>query len=121
MPPSAGLLDRLAPLPPFAYRLLDCSMLIPAPMPLVQKREPFDDPNWLYEIKHDGFRALAVIEHGHCRFFSRKKHKLAGYQDLREALVKEVTDDNAILDGELVVVDHMSCSIFTDMMKRRSW
>ena len=94
-------------------------MLIPAPMPLVQQREPFDDPNWLYEIKHDGFRALAVIEQGHCRFFSRKKHKLAGYQDLREALVKEVTAESAILDGELVVVDHMGRSIFADMMKRR--
>ncbi|HET8671801.1 MAG TPA: hypothetical protein VFM05_14625, partial [Candidatus Saccharimonadales bacterium] len=44
-------------------------------MSLVQQREPFDDWNWSYEIKHDGFRALAVIEHGQCRFFSKKKHK----------------------------------------------
>src|SRR5215217_7984013 len=94
-------------------------MLIPAAMPLVQQQEPFDDPNWLYEIKHDGFRALGVIEHGHCRFFSRKKHKLAGYQDLREALVKEVTAESAVLDGELVVTDHMGRTIFADMMKRR--
>ena len=53
-------------------RLLDFAMLIPAPMPLVLQQEPFDDRNWIYEIKHDGFRALPVIEHGHCRFFSRK-------------------------------------------------
>ena len=33
-------------------------------MTLVQQPEPFDDWDWLYEIKHDGFRALAVIEHG---------------------------------------------------------
>jgi bifunctional non-homologous end joining protein LigD len=63
-------------------------MLIPDPMTLIRKPDPFDDPDWIYEIKHDGFRALAVIEQGHCRFFSRKKHRLTGYSDLREALVK---------------------------------
>src|SRR5215212_364499 len=94
-------------------------MMIPSPTPLVQQREPFDDPNWLYEIKHDGFRALAVIEHGHCRFFSRKKHRLTGYQELREALVKEVTAGSVIPDGELVVTDHLGRTIFAGMMKRR--
>jgi hypothetical protein len=54
-------------------------------MPLIHQAKPFDDPNWIYEIKH----ALAVIEHGHCRFFSRKKHKLAGYRNLGEALVRK--------------------------------
>jgi hypothetical protein len=42
-------------------------MIIPQPMTLVQQPEPFDDWDWLYEIKHDGFRALAVIEYGQCR------------------------------------------------------
>ena len=94
-------------------------MLIPTPMSLVQQPQPFDDWDWIYEIKHDGFRALAVIEHGQCRFFSRKKHKLTGYQDLRQALVKEVNAETAILDGELVVVDHLGRSVFADMMQRR--
>jgi bifunctional non-homologous end joining protein LigD len=88
-------------------------------MPLVQQPEPFDDWDWLYEIKHDGFRALAVIEHGQCRFFSRKKHRLTGYQGLRAALVKEVNAETAILDGELAVVDHLGRSVFADMMQRR--
>ena len=88
-------------------------------MTLVQQPEPFDDWDWLYEIKHDGFRALAVIEHGQCRFFSRKKHRLTGYQDLRAALVKEVNAETAILDGELAVADHLGRSVFADMMQRR--
>jgi len=66
-----------------------------------------------------GFRALAVIEQGQCRFLSRKKHKLTGHQDLRTALVKEVNAETAILDGELVVVDHLGRSVFADMMQRR--
>ena len=44
-------------------------MHIPNPMPLGRKAAPFDDPNWIYEIKHDGFRDLAAIENGQCRLF----------------------------------------------------
>ena len=95
-------------------------MVIPQPMTLAQQPQPFDDWDWVFELKHDGFRALAVIEHGQCRFFSRKKHKLSGYQDLRAALVKEVHASAAILDGELAVTDHMGRTIFADLMRRRN-
>ena len=94
-------------------------MYIPTPMPLARKASPFDDPEWIYEIKHDGFRALAVIEQGQCRFFSRKKHRLTGYRDLREALAKEVNGEVVILDEELVVTDHLGRSNFAAMMTRR--
>jgi bifunctional non-homologous end joining protein LigD len=94
-------------------------MVIPYPMPLVQQAEPFDGDEWLYEIKHDGFRALAVIEREQCRLFSRKKHRFTGYQDLRAALVKEVNAGSALLDGELVVTDHLGRSVFADMMTKR--
>jgi hypothetical protein len=30
-------------------------------MPLVWRREPFDHPDWIFEIKHDGFRAIAYV------------------------------------------------------------
>src|SRR5687767_946113 len=101
-------------------RLIYYLMVIPQPMSLAQQSQPFDDWDWVFELKHDGFRALAVIEHGQCRFFSRKKHKLVGYQDLRTALVKEVHADAAILDGELAVTDHMGRTIFADLMQRRN-
>src|SRR5690349_13417010 len=94
-------------------------MVIPQPISLVQRSEPFDDWHWVYEIKHDGFRALAVIENETCRLFSRRKHRLTGHRELREALVKEVNGEAAILDGELVVTDALGRSIFADMMQRR--
>lgn len=94
-------------------------MFIPDPIIPTLQSAPFDDPEWIYEIKHDGFRALAVIEHGQCRFFSRKKHKFTGYQDLPAALVKEVHADAAILDGELVVTDHLGRTMFADLLKQR--
>jgi ATP-dependent DNA ligase len=31
-------------------------------MPLVRLPEPFDHPDWVFELKHDGFRAVAHIE-----------------------------------------------------------
>jgi bifunctional non-homologous end joining protein LigD len=31
------------------------------PMPLRRLPEPFDHPDWLYELKYDGFRALAFV------------------------------------------------------------
>jgi bifunctional non-homologous end joining protein LigD len=93
-------------------------MVIPTPMPLGQQPQPFDDSDWLYEIKHDGFRALAVIEDGRCRFFSKNKHRLTGFRDVAEAIVKELNVDNAILDGELVATDALGRTVFTALMHR---
>ena len=96
-----------------------CFMFLPQPMSLVQQPEPFGNWDWIYEIKHDGFRAFGVIKQGMCQLFSRKKHNLTGHQDLRAALVKEVNAETAILDGELVVIDHLGRSVFADMVQRR--
>ena len=41
------------------------------PMPLLKRRSPFDDPNWIFELKYDGFRALAVIERARAQLLSR--------------------------------------------------
>jgi ATP-dependent DNA ligase len=90
----------------------------PLTAPLRRQSEPFDDPVWIYEIKHDGFRALAVIEQGKCRVVSRKHRTLSGFRTLREALVQEVKARTAILDGELVVTDEHGRTVFASMMKR---
>jgi bifunctional non-homologous end joining protein LigD len=93
-------------------------MHVPQPSPLRKQMVPFDDPEWIYEIKHDGFRALAVIEHDACRFFSRKNQLLAGYRKLGKAVAEEVKARTAILDGELVVIDPHGRTVFASMMKR---
>jgi len=68
-------------------------VLIPDPIHLARLVKPFDDPNWVFEIKHDGFRALAVIEEGHCRFYSRNKHRLTGFRDV-DLLPQNETSQN---------------------------
>src|ERR1700730_1205984 len=50
------------------------------PMTLSRKAQPFSDPDWLFEIKHDGFRALAYLKRGQCQLVSRKHSLVAGFQ-----------------------------------------
>jgi hypothetical protein len=56
-----GPSNRACPLHASALRP---SKTLPAlqPMPLLRLPEPFDHPDWLFEVKHHGFRALAHID-----------------------------------------------------------
>ena len=54
-----------------------------SPMDLLQVSAPFDDPDFLYEVKFDGFRALAYVDAGHCELVSRKGARLP---EVRRAL-----------------------------------
>ena len=60
------------------------------PLPLITRPTAFDHPDWLFEVKHDGYRALAFIDGG-CRLVSRNDHQYTRFQDL--------------LDGGLVCLD----------------
>jgi hypothetical protein len=52
------------------------------PMPLGRKLLPFDGPAYLFELKYDGFRAIAVVEYGRCTLYSRNGHSFASFRDL---------------------------------------
>ena len=51
-------------------------------------RTPFDDPDFLFELKHDGFRALAHIWDGNCELISRKRNSYKSFQALRDNLAQ---------------------------------
>jgi len=53
-----------------------------SPMPLQRRSLPFDDPDWLFELKMDGFRALAVVEHGRAQLLSRNGHPFTSFSAL---------------------------------------
>ena len=71
-------------------------------MPLQHVRQPFDHRDWLYELKLDGFRALAHVQGGRCVLISRNGNQLNGFQPLCDAIAKELGPVSAILDGEIV-------------------
>jgi bifunctional non-homologous end joining protein LigD len=80
--------------------------------------KPFDDAEWLFEIKWDGYRAIAFIESDKVRLVSRNQNDLTPrYPELRE-LGKFIKAKNAILDGEVVVLDDQGRSSFSLMQQR---
>ena len=54
------------------------------PMTLARTREPFDHADFVFELKYDGFRALAYVDAGTCRLVSRKNHVYKSYTPLCE-------------------------------------
>jgi bifunctional non-homologous end joining protein LigD len=81
-------------------------------------RTPFDDPDFLFELKHDGFRALAHIWDDNCELISRKGNSYKSFNELRENLAK-LKVQNAVIDGEIACVDEEGRSIFNELLFRR--
>jgi bifunctional non-homologous end joining protein LigD len=91
------------------------------PIELVQQGKPFDHDEWLFEVKHDGFRALAYIDNGPCRLIRCNDVDYKRFGELALALPSEVNVKNAILDGELVVLDRVGKAKFNDLMAGRGF
>ncbi len=89
------------------------------PMPLGRTRNPFCHPEWLFEVKWDGFRALAYVHGGACRLISRNGNVFKSYPALPESLSAELRARSAILDGEIVALDRHGKSQFRDLIFRR--
>jgi bifunctional non-homologous end joining protein LigD len=74
------------------------------PMPLSRRSAPFDHPDWVFELKYDGFRSLAVIRGGRCELISRNGHPFSSFTELREAM--KLSDlGQTVIDGEIVCLD----------------
>lgn len=52
------------------------------PLPLTRRPEPFSRPDWLFEIKYDGFRALAYADPSGVRLISRNGNRFSSFADL---------------------------------------
>ena len=81
-------------------------------------REPFDHPDYIFELKHDGFRAIAYLQNGESKLVSRNQRNL-GFESLKKALAK-LPVQTAILDGEIVCLDGKGVSQFNELLSRKS-
>jgi bifunctional non-homologous end joining protein LigD len=80
--------------------------------------KPFDGDDWLFEIKWDGYRAIAFLEDGSLRLVSRNQNDLTkAYPELKE-LPQRVRARTAILDGEVVALDEQGRPSFGLMQQR---
>lgn len=76
------------------------------PMLATLVNEPFDDPGWQYEVKWDGYRALAYINKGKSELSSRNNKSFTEkYYPI--AAVMDKWSINAVLDGEILVIGQL--------------
>ena len=88
-------------------------------MRLTRIAKAFDDPDYIFELKHDGFRAIAYIEAGECKLVSRNLRHFKSFDHLKKSLDK-LPVKNAILDGEVVCLDSNGVSQFNELMFRKA-
>jgi bifunctional non-homologous end joining protein LigD len=79
---------------------------------------PFSDPDWLFETKWDGVRALCYLDKGKARFTSRNQNELTVlYPELAD-IGRSIKGQLAILDGEIVALDEHGVSRFQLLQPR---
>ena len=80
--------------------------------------EAFSHPDWVFEIKYDGYRLLAGKEHGEVRLISRNSHDFtAVFPEIAEVL-RSLPYDDFLLDGEVVVHDAEGLPSFAGLQQR---
>jgi bifunctional non-homologous end joining protein LigD len=89
------------------------------PIRLSRRPEPFDSDDFIYELKVDGFRALAHLEAGKGELVSRGNF-FRGFAELATWLAEHLKAESAVLDGEIACIDGEGQPIFTDLLFRKS-
>jgi bifunctional non-homologous end joining protein LigD len=72
---------------------------------------PFDDPDWVFEDKFDGFRMVAEIRRGRVALYSRNG-KIISHSYVEVAKALEGVKADAVIDGELVAIGKDGVSHF---------
>jgi bifunctional non-homologous end joining protein LigD len=75
----------------------------------IERAEPFDDADWLFEPKFDGFRAAADTVRG--RLISRNGNRMQRFEEVLDRLPK-----GHVFDGELVVLDDAGRPQFNELL-----
>jgi bifunctional non-homologous end joining protein LigD len=114
-----------APLPPRTRRPARSSSAAPAKgamkgtLPTVQApqlcalaEEPPEGPEWISEIKFDGYRLLAAVEHGKVRLLTRNGLDWADRMPAMATAIGKLSVASAMIDGELVSLREDGISSF---------
>ncbi|WEA01771.1 DNA ligase D [Mucilaginibacter sp. SJ] len=88
------------------------------PMKATLVDTPFDDPGWVYEIKWDGYRAIASIAQGSATLISRNNLPFGQFGPINQLM--ESWSMNAVLDGEIVALDEQGNADFGALQNWRN-
>jgi len=82
-------------------------MLAKNPRPCLPRPavEPPSGPGWVHEIKHDGFRIMALRSEGRVRLFTRNGYDFAARFPKKVAAIERLPVRSCLIDGEAIVVN----------------
>jgi len=89
------------------------------PIRLSRRSEPFDSAHHIFELKIDGFRALAHLKDGQGELVSRNGNVFRGFAELASWLGQHLQVESAVLDGEIACVDPEGRPVFRDLLFRK--
>ena len=75
-------------------------------------------PDWIHEIKHDGFRVMALRDTKGVRLFTRNGYNFADRFPMIVAAVESLPVRTCFIDGEAIVVGATGLSVF-DLLRYR--
>jgi bifunctional non-homologous end joining protein LigD len=78
----------------------------------------FSSPNWVYEIKWDGVRAIAQLENGKTTLWARSGRDVTSEYPEFKDMAARFRARNAIIDGEIVTLDKDGRSNFHTLQQR---
>ena len=91
------------------------------PMLATLATRPFDDPDWLFEIKWDGYRVQAVVRDGAVKLWTRSlKDGETYFPSLLASPASWIDAKEAIVDGEVVALDDEGRPDFSLLQERIS-
>jgi bifunctional non-homologous end joining protein LigD len=85
-------------------------------MRLSHRNEPFDSEQFIYELKIDGFRALAHIHKGQAELVSRNGNAFRGFAELATWIAGHLKVESGVLDGEICCLDKDGRPNFRDLL-----
>jgi bifunctional non-homologous end joining protein LigD len=90
-----------------------------SPMLATPVNEPFDNEEWLFEVKWDGYRTIGFINNGKSELFSRNNKLFTDkYYPISNSLKN--WKFNAVIDGEIIVINDEGKSDFGALQNWRS-
>jgi len=89
------------------------------PMLATLAKEPFSHPDWMFEPKWDGYRAICFLRAGEVRFISRRRNDLAKKFPALQSVPGSIKAEAANLDGEIVALDKKGVPRFEGLQASR--
>ena len=87
------------------------------PIALATRADAFDDPEWLFEPKYDGFRGLVYASKLGCEIRSRRDFRFDRFDELCNRVARVLGAREVILDGEIVALDRKGKPVFRDLLR----